>query len=197
MVWFKVDDKFHDHWKSRRAKLEAVGLWTFAGSWSSDNLTDGFVPAEVLTRWHPRPEKIAQRLVDAGLWERVEVNGEVGYQFHEWEAHQPTKAEVEDRRAKRAAAGRTGGLASAQARGQASASARAQANLNEPGTPTRPDPTRPKGGSWSRERERSSKPTRATPLPPPVLRSISPPLPPEETAARARELRSRLRGHSA
>ena len=51
MPWFKVDDKLHDHRKSRKAGRSAMGVWVLAGSWSMDNETDGFVPADVLARW--------------------------------------------------------------------------------------------------------------------------------------------------
>ncbi len=46
--WFKVDDKLHDHHKANAAKKAAMGVWVLAGSWSADNLTDGFIPARVL-----------------------------------------------------------------------------------------------------------------------------------------------------
>ena len=43
-MWFKVDDKLHDHRKARKAGKAAMGVWVLAGSWSMDNETDGFVP---------------------------------------------------------------------------------------------------------------------------------------------------------
>lgn len=30
MPWFKVDDKLHDHHKSRAAKAKAMGVWVMA-----------------------------------------------------------------------------------------------------------------------------------------------------------------------
>lgn len=96
MTWFKVDDKFHDHRKSRRAQKAAIGVWTMAGSWAADNLTDGFVPESVLSRWGNR--KDAARLCEANLWTCAEVEGEKGWQFVNWADFQPTKAEVEAER---------------------------------------------------------------------------------------------------
>lgn len=83
MTWFKVDEGFHSHNKTRKVIAEcpaALGLWVVAGSWSSANLTDGFVPEHELpwlfTNWEP----LAQMLVTARLWRRVKG----GFSFHEW-----------------------------------------------------------------------------------------------------------------
>lgn len=145
MTWFKVDDKLHDHRKARQAGLEALALWTLAGSWCADNLTDGFVPGDILTRWTKKSVSLAHRLVDVGLWDEDTEQGEVGYRFHDWKKYQPTRSEVEQIRDKRAAAGRAGGLASARAKAEAGA----QAESNEPATPSRPVPSRPSSGVGS------------------------------------------------
>jgi hypothetical protein len=98
VTWFKVDDKLHDHRKARAAGKAAAGVWVLAGSWAADNLTDGFVPEHVLSRWGTRRD--AARLVEVGLWHVAEKHGEPGWAFHEWEQYQPTRAEVEaDRKA--------------------------------------------------------------------------------------------------
>lgn len=97
MVWFKVDDKLHDHPKVRRLgkdKLAALGLWTTCGSWAADTTSDGFVPREVVRRHDPR-ERVAAKLVSSGLWAKSEQNGEIGYQFHQWDEYQPTAASIE------------------------------------------------------------------------------------------------------
>jgi hypothetical protein len=95
VTWFKVDDKLHEHKKVRRMEhdLAAIGLWTLSGSWAGGERTDGFVPASIPRRW-ASPQKIAglaARLVDAGLWEPAEVDGERGWLFHDWEQCNPTK----------------------------------------------------------------------------------------------------------
>lgn len=117
MTWFKVDDKLHDHRKARSAGKAAMGVWVLAGSWSADNLRDGFVPDTVLPRWGNRRD--AQRLVDVGLWHDDTDDGETGWRFHEWTERQPTRAETEAKRAVRAVAGAKGGLASGRSRREA------------------------------------------------------------------------------
>lgn len=87
MSWFKVDDKLHDHRKSRKAGKAAMGVWVLAGSWAMSNETDGFVPGVVITRWGTSRD--AQRLVDAGLWFVDERDGEKGWRFHDWLTYQP------------------------------------------------------------------------------------------------------------
>jgi hypothetical protein len=120
MTWFKVDDKLHSNSKIRKVLAEApsaLALWTVAGSWSSDNLTDGFVPDHQLPWLIPNgAEEMARQLVAARLWKRVRG----GHQFHEWAEdgdgtkRNPTRVEVEADRLKKAEAGRKGGLARAK-----------------------------------------------------------------------------------
>ncbi|NUO57263.1 MAG: hypothetical protein HOV78_11395 [Hamadaea sp.] len=136
MTWFKVDDKLHDHRKIRAAGKAPMGVWVLAGSWSADNLTDGFVPATVLSRWGTRAD--AKKLVDAGLWHPDEQDGEKGWRFHEWSEFQPTRAQKLAERATKAAAGRAGGVASGRSRREARPKHGAS-GLVEP--PARPGPT--------------------------------------------------------
>jgi len=89
MTYFKVDDHFHSHPKILDLGLEAIGLWTLAGSWSGEQLTDGFIPARLIARLGGSQET-TQALVDAGLWEVREG----GFIFHDWDAHNQTKAQV-------------------------------------------------------------------------------------------------------
>lgn len=97
MVWFKVDDGFHDHRKVRAVDdPAAIGLWTLAGSWSGQQRTDGFVPEKVLRRWTSSWRRLAVKLDDAGLWAPVEQNGEPGYRFHDWSDWQPEAVQVEE-----------------------------------------------------------------------------------------------------
>lgn len=109
MPWFKVDDKFGDHPKVRRLGkdvLAAVGLWILCGTWCSDNVTtstlDGFVPVAVARRHDPRL-RLARKLVEVGLWHETTHEGEVGFLFHQWNERQPSRSEVEDKRANNAA----------------------------------------------------------------------------------------------
>jgi hypothetical protein len=117
VTWFWVDDHLHSHRKQRKAGLEAIGLWTLSGSWCADTLSDGFIPEDVAEAWaRKRLPMLSKRLVAAGLWEPHEVDGEPGWLFHDWEDWQKSRAQVEDRREKRAASGRAGGLASGRSR---------------------------------------------------------------------------------
>lgn len=90
-MWFKVDDGLHDHRKVRRCDdLAAMGLWVLAGSWAgANNETEGFVPVSVAVRWKGY-KRLAGKLVDAGLWEVAELDGEQGWRFHDWHDLQPT-----------------------------------------------------------------------------------------------------------
>ena len=95
MTWFKVDDGFHSHPKAFRAGTAALGLWVRAGSWAASQLTDGFVPAEVVRMYGTTT--MAKALVAAGLWTKVDG----GYCFHQWadDGRQPTRQQVEAERA--------------------------------------------------------------------------------------------------
>lgn len=88
MAWFKVDDNLCLHPKTVAAGNAAMGLWVRAGSWSMQNLTDGWIPADVATMLG-RPTEI-RRLVEAGLWEAKTD----GYAFHEWNPRQPSRVQV-------------------------------------------------------------------------------------------------------
>ncbi|MGW1680525.1 hypothetical protein [Saccharopolyspora sp. NPDC002376] len=96
MPWFPVDDGFAFHRKAVRAGNAAIGLWTRAGSWCAQQLTDGFVPEDMVTVLGTTPQ--AEKLVRAGLW----VRAEGGYQFHQWteNGRNPTREEVLLRRKK-------------------------------------------------------------------------------------------------
>jgi len=98
VTWFKVDDTLAAHPKVNRAGLAAMGLWVLAGSWSSQQLTDGYVPLWFVTRLEGG-RRAADRLVKVGLWhEVVNEDGELGFTFHEWEQANPTRDAVVTRR---------------------------------------------------------------------------------------------------
>lgn len=110
MPWFKVDDHLATHAKVVQAGNTAMGLWVRCGSWSSQHLTDGYVPAHVVTMLG-RPAQ-ADALVKAGLWER---EGE-GWRFRDWFDYQPTAEQAAEIKEKRREAGRLGGLKSGERR---------------------------------------------------------------------------------
>lgn len=88
-----MDDNFGFHAKAVAAGNPAIGLWTRAGSWAAQQLTDGFIPDLMLPSLGTQQQ--AQRLVAVGLWHREEG----GYRFHEWTERQPSKGDVEAERA--------------------------------------------------------------------------------------------------
>jgi hypothetical protein len=148
MPWFKVDDKLHDHRKTRKAlRVEekrrdaaAMGLWVLAGSWCADNLHDGFVPADELYRWDDQAEDLAQRLVAAGYWEPGEKDAEQGFWFVNWPEHQPMKADVEAKR--EAARERMRAVRATPKKRSPRVRANSKGTTKEVrSTPTRPDPT--------------------------------------------------------
>lgn len=110
MTWFKVDDHLHSHPKTWAASLAAMGLWSVAGSWSSDQLTDGFIPEHVAMALSRGQIELADELVLAGFWERTER----GYQFHEWDidadgtVRNPTRREAIAGRRKMSSGGELG-----------------------------------------------------------------------------------------
>lgn len=97
MAWFNADDKMHGHPKVRRAGLEAIGLWTVCGTYCTDYLTDGLVPAWYIQSW-PKGKQLAERLVKAGLWEAAGDD----YQFLSWAEYQRTKEKVKEDKEKAA-----------------------------------------------------------------------------------------------
>jgi len=89
VAWFNADDKMHSHPKMRAAGLEAIGLWTLAGTYCTDYLTDGDVPAWFVDSW-PKGKQLAQKLVKAGLWT---ADGD-DWRFLSWGEYQRTKEQV-------------------------------------------------------------------------------------------------------
>lgn len=148
MAWFKVDDGLHSSRKflsiPKRQRFAALGVWTVAGSWCADELTDGHVPNFMLEVWGVPPSAPAA-LVEAGLWERESD----GYLFCNWLEYQPRKADVDaEREASRA---RMRELRARRKQGQPQehaeepevfgrTGANGSENVRNP-DPTRPDPT--------------------------------------------------------
>jgi len=142
MTWFKVDDGLAFHAKVVLAGNAAMGLWVRAGSWVAQQLTDGYIPDQIVTTLGTRAQ--AKALENAGLWIR-EGNG---YRFHGWLDYNPTAEEVRADQARKheakVNAGRAGGLASGVARRKHKGSSdEANAKQNGSKTKPRPDPSRP------------------------------------------------------
>lgn len=92
MVWFRVDDNLAFHTKTVAAGNAAMGLWVRAGSWSGQQLTDGYVPKHIARQLGTAAE--IKRLVGVGLW----CDEGDGYRFHQWGERQPTRDKVMEER---------------------------------------------------------------------------------------------------
>jgi hypothetical protein len=92
MVWFLVDDNLTFHKKVTAAGNAAMGVWVRAGAWSAANLTDGYVPSGIVSKFGRSSD--VNRLITSGLWSRVTD----GYQFHDWNDIQPTSEQIKQRR---------------------------------------------------------------------------------------------------
>lgn len=148
MVWFKVDDGFYSSRKvlsiPRPQRLAAVGLWTLAGNWSGRELTDGIVPAYVLTELGSTP-RLRRALVEARLWLD---RGSAGIEVANWAEYQPTRADVEGERAKaaeRQQKWRDKRRADTRDNTVSNAVTNTVSNGGSNSAPTRPDPTRIEG----------------------------------------------------
>jgi hypothetical protein len=158
MSWARVDDAWWSHRKVIGLDLEARGLWVSGLSYACHQ-RDPSIPVQALMLMRG-DATIADRLVDAGLWQRDEN----GYRIHDWDEYQSVSA-------KRAESGRKGGEKSGQVRtakqNEATNEAKvllpeakpfastkqAQPNPTQPG-PTQPDPEviavkeRPRNDLW-------------------------------------------------
>lgn len=122
MPWFYIDDDMAFNRKIVAAGNAAVGLWSRAGSWSRKEGTNGFIPTGMAKSLGTASQ--IKALVDNALWHKVPG----GYQFHQWDDRYDQAAE-EERKRKRAAAGRLGGINSGKTRrGNRKAEANAEAN---------------------------------------------------------------------
>ena len=129
-TYITVHDGMPEHPKvealSDRAFRVLVDLWC----WCSRQLNDGVIPEAVWLKRTGSPKvrkELLAALVDV-------VDGE--YVMHDYLEHQRSRAQVEALKAKRAEAGRRGGLA--RAANQANAEASASANGRQSGTKIQP-----------------------------------------------------------
>lgn len=103
-MWAKLDDALIDHRKlyvageriGKNGPAIALGLYAVGLMWANKQLSDGFLPREVVKHFGhvERPLEIAHALVDARLWEEVEG----GFQIHDFDDHNLDAAEVQQKR---------------------------------------------------------------------------------------------------
>ena len=173
MAWFKMDDGFANSKPvlriPRRYRLQAVGLWALAGTWSAKEETDGFIPEYVLEELCGTAG-VANQLVQAGLWEIVKGSSTdpvgilsavsddpqlPGWVYRNWSKYQPTKAELEENREKERIRKANYRKSQRDTTGTGKGQAEGHQQVSEHPDPTRPDPT-PKeepNGSSSEIRE--------------------------------------------
>ncbi|MCI4360652.1 MAG: hypothetical protein L3J91_03030 [Thermoplasmata archaeon] len=100
MAWVRIDDSLSSHPKILQAwstDHAAIGLWPLAASWAGRHLTDGHVSPDFVGGLMParRPrEQAIGALVEAGLW----VPNGTGWQIHDWQDYNGTRASIEARR---------------------------------------------------------------------------------------------------
>jgi hypothetical protein len=92
VVWFKVDDGFHQHPKARRAGNSALGLWVRCGAYCSHYETDGVLESNIVEEYGSRRD--IDRLIAATLLVRVDG----GYLMPDFLDYNPSHAELEQRR---------------------------------------------------------------------------------------------------
>lgn len=77
MTWAKLDDRANEHHKILAAGAEAAWFWTCGLMYANrQKARDGFIPdAAIRMLYGPvrNPNKLAAKLVEVGLWERVGV----------------------------------------------------------------------------------------------------------------------------
>jgi hypothetical protein len=104
----RLDTGWHANTKVLRSGAVGMALHAWSISYSDHTLSDGFIPNKA---WPSFLERGVKPLIDLHLWEREEG----GYRLHDYANYNRTRAQVDAYMAAKAAAGRRGGLARAQA----------------------------------------------------------------------------------
>lgn len=129
MAWAKLDDRYDDNRKVKRAWREhprAVGLHAMAITYSSRHETDGFLDAIWVEERLPNAKERAGcvlALVSAGLFSEVEG----GWQVHDYLDYNPSRVELDEQREARSESARKAAKARWGAESNGSASARTKA----------------------------------------------------------------------
>jgi hypothetical protein len=97
MTWVRLDDQFCDHPKIVEAGPLAAWLYVCGLSYCSRQLTDGFIPAGQVRKLADvdNAGDLSDRLVAAGLWDRVDG----GFHVHDYLEYQPSAEKVKADRA--------------------------------------------------------------------------------------------------
>lgn len=128
MGWVRLDDNFADHPKIIALSDTAFRLFITGLCYSNRQLTDGLIPYQIVNSWVGEdPMKPSDELEDQGLWERYEK----GFRIRSYEEYQPTKEQVEQKRAE------------ARERLKRHREMKRVSNAKETPTPTHPNPSQP------------------------------------------------------
>ena len=92
MTWVRLADDFYDHPKVLAAGPVAAYVWACGLAYANRYLTDGYLPRAAVRRLADveDPYRLAQRLVDVGLW----VPADDGWQIHDFAEYQPSSDSV-------------------------------------------------------------------------------------------------------
>jgi hypothetical protein len=97
-MWVKLDEHFPEHPKVIAAGPLAGWLYVAGLCYANRLLTDGFIPRDLVTRLLPKnghkPETLARKLCEVGLWIETAAAGVPGYRIHDYTRYQPTKKRV-------------------------------------------------------------------------------------------------------
>jgi hypothetical protein len=101
VAWVRLHDGFPEHPKLEVAGDEAGWLFVCALCYCNRAETDGFVPEGRVGKLTglKQPHKAAERLVEVGLFDRVEG----GYGIHDYHDYQPSAADLKRQREQKAA----------------------------------------------------------------------------------------------
>lgn len=104
MTWVRIDDAAPLHPKLLRVGAEAAWLWVAGLAYANRHVTDGDVPREALPALYPHDDlgrakliRIAERLVEVGLWTAREGGGWSIHGYAEYQ-REAMRSSVEDRR---------------------------------------------------------------------------------------------------
>jgi hypothetical protein len=157
MTWVKLDDGFTEHPK-------VIGLPSDAARWfhvralcyAARYRTDGVITAAILRGLGGKPAT-AEALVAAGLWDELDVVD--AWQIHDFAEYNPRQETTPELSARRAEAGRKGGLARV-------ANTQAPTKQNQ-AKPSKQNQANDQADLLPRRRGRASRPVPSRPLPVP------------------------------
>jgi hypothetical protein len=90
VTWVRLDDSMPEHPKMVGLTDRAFRQHIAALCYSNRNLTDGAIPLVIAHRLVTSGKRHAGELVTAGIWDTTND----GYQIHDYEDYQPTRAAV-------------------------------------------------------------------------------------------------------